>query len=123
MPRLKPRKRSNASLKSGFLQAVISLVMGILLFYILGYLVNKDLIPSYSLTIFGIINILSNLISIISMRSWGIFYTIGWLAGSLIFKEMGLLDTTDFVLNIIVPIAILALRLILWTRKRVKQLS
>ena len=97
--------------------------MGILLFYILGYLVNKELIPSYSLTIFGIFNILSNLISIISMRSWGIFYTIGWLAGSLIFKEMGLLDTTDFILNIIVPIAILALRLILWTRKRVKQLS
>lgn len=123
MPRLRSRKKSNSSLKSGFLQAVISLVMGILLFYILGYLVNKELIPSYSLTIFGIFNILSNLISIISMRSWGIFYTIGWLAGSLIFKEMGLLDTTDFILNIIVPIAILALRLILWTRKRVKQLS
>jgi hypothetical protein len=121
MPR--SRKKTNSSLKSGFLQAIISLAIGIFLTYILGYLVSKEIIPSYSLTVFAIFNLLSNIISVRSMGSWGFFYTIGWLAGSLMFKEIGFLDTTDFILNIIVPIAILALRLLLWTRKRAKQLS
>jgi hypothetical protein len=122
MPR-RSRKKTNSGLKSGFLQAIISLIAGLLLTYVLGYLVNNQIIPSYSLTIFSIINILSNIISIISMRSWGLFYTIGWLGGSLIFIEMGFLETPDFILNIIVPIAILVLRLILWAQKRAKRLS
>jgi hypothetical protein len=116
----KSRKKANSGLKGGLVQAVISLVIGILLTYVLGFLVKIQVLPSYSLTVFGIFNILSNIFTIRSMRSWGLFYTIGWLAGSLIFKQMGLMENTDFIMNIIVPIVILALRLILWTGKKAK---
>ena len=79
-------------LKSGFLQAISSVIIGFL------------------------VTAVANVITLRKVRSWGIFYTLGWLGGSFLFKEAGLLETFDFVLNIIAPIGILFTRLIIWIR-------
>jgi hypothetical protein len=106
--------------KKGLVQAVVSVVVGLLLTALVGFLVNDKLVPAYALTIFTIFNIISNILTMNSMRSWGIFYTVGWLLGSLLFNYLGLMGTTDFIINLVVPIAIMALRLFLWIRKAAK---
>jgi hypothetical protein len=109
--------------KKGLTQAVISIVVGLLLTALVSFLVNYKLVPDYSLTIFTIFNIISNIFTLNSMRSWGIFYTVGWLLGSLLFYYLGLMETVDFIINMVVPAAIMALRLVLWVRKTTKAYS
>lgn len=103
-------------LKSGLLQAIFSALIGLILTTIVGLCAKQGWIPSYSPLVLSVINIILNIITINKMRRWGIFYTFGWLAGSFAFKALGLMDTTDLIFNIIVPVAILVIRLILWFR-------
>ncbi len=103
-------------LKSGFIQAIISVIIGFILTAVVQFCAGQGWIPSYSIIILSVFNIMANIYSMRKMRSWGIYYTIGWLAGSFIFKEVGLLETADFIFNIIAPIGILFVRLILWIK-------
>jgi hypothetical protein len=51
------------------------------------------------------------------MLFWGIFYMIGWLIGSFIFLILGLLETWDIVLYIILPVVIIAGRIMMAVKK------
>jgi hypothetical protein len=103
-------------LKSGLVQAVVSTLIGLILTTIVGLCAKQGWIPSYSPLALTIVNVILNIITINKMRRWGIFYTFGWLAGSLAFKALGLMDTTDLIFNIMVPMAVLLIRLVLWFR-------
>jgi len=100
--------------KTGLIKAISSLVLGLLLTAVVGYLAKQGWLPDYSIIILSVINIIANLLTLKKMRGWGIFYTLGWLGGSLLFKLLGLLDTLDFYFNILAPCLIFILRIGLW---------
>ena len=95
-------------LKKGFVQAIISVVSGIVLTYAITTMVNKAILPDYSLIIFTFLSLIANIVAIKKMGRWGLFYTVGWLVGTLLFKRM--LSIPDFILNIIFPVLILVIR-------------
>jgi hypothetical protein len=104
-------------IKKGFIQAIVSIITGILLTWVITFLVNKTVIPGYSIIIFTTLSLIANIISINKMGRWGLFYTIGWLVGTLLFKEM--LSTTSFILNVIFPVLILIIR----ATEKIRQLA
>jgi hypothetical protein len=110
-------KKPVRRIKNGFRQAVISVIIGLLLTWVIDFLVARGTLPAYSATVFGIINIIVNLISINKMKFWGIFYTVGWLAGSILF--FNIFSTSDYIFNLIAPILMFAIRLLLWFRSKV----
>jgi hypothetical protein len=103
-------------LKTGIFQAISSTVVGLILTALISYSSKEGWIPSYSLLLFSIFNIMANILTINKMRRWGIFYTLGWLIASFIFNAMGLLESVDLVFNIVVPFVILFARFVLWIR-------
>jgi hypothetical protein len=102
-------------IKNGFLQAIISIVTGIILTIILNFLVEEGIIPGYSLLLFTAFNVIANLLTIQKMRYWGLFYTLGWLVATLLFSAE--LSTTELVLNTVFPVLILATRFGLWVKE------
>jgi hypothetical protein len=115
--------------KTGLVQAVSSVVLGLVLTAAVGYLAKNGWLPDYSVIILSVFNIIANLLTLRKMRGWGIFYTLGWLGGSLLFKLLGLMDTLDFYFNVLAPCLIFCLRIGLWlggsratSRKKRKQI-
>ena len=98
--------------KKGLLQAVIGIVVGILITFIISYLADKGIVPEYAVTIYTVLNAILSLITINSMRTAGTLYTIGWLVGAFLFKDM--FSPLDLVFNIVAPVCILIYR---FTRK------
>ena len=111
--KLKPVKKLGSGLKA----AIIGVVFGIILTFLINFMVEVGWLPDFAQPVFSVVSIIGNILTLTKMRSWGIFYTVGWLSGSFLF--MGMMSTTDLVLNIVVPILIFLIRFVLW----VKQLS
>ncbi len=109
-------------LKSGLSQVISSTLIGLIVTAVIAFCVNKEWIPSYSLTLFSVFNILANVLTMNKMRRWGIFYTFGWLAGSFIFNALGLMGTLDMVFNIVIPLVILLFRFMLWIRNSFRKI-
>jgi hypothetical protein len=110
-------------LKSGLGQAISSTLIGLILIACVSYLVKQEWIPSYSTLLLSAFNIIASLLTMSKMRRWGIFYACGWLAGAFIFNALGLLGTVDIIFNIVVPIAILFLRLMLAIRNSLEKVG
>jgi hypothetical protein len=104
-------------LKKGFMQAVIGIITCLALTIIINYLAQKGIIPRESVTIWGIISLLINIFTMNSFGSVGIVYTIGWLAGSLLF--ISIMSEQDIVINIVIPVILLIVRCF----RRVKKLA
>jgi hypothetical protein len=101
----------------GLIQVIIQIILGFLTPLIIKLpvytgLVSKDALPWIDLIIVAL-----NIVMIFSMRSWGLIYTLGWLLGSFVFLQLGLLDTTSILEYIVAPVALLFLRLILFVFK------
>ncbi len=116
-------KRSTKKLNNGFKESVISIVTGFILTLAINALVSYGLIPDYSLTIFTILNVIGNLLTLNKMRFWGLFYSVGWMFASLVFVILfpDLLSTLEIVLNIMAPFLILVIRLLFWFRGKLLQ--
>jgi hypothetical protein len=103
-------------LRSGLIQAISSVFIGLALTAAVGLCTRQGWIPAYSPLLLSLFNIIANIFTLNKMRRWGIFYTIGWLAGSLVFNALGLLETTDLIFNVVVPIILFLVRLLLWLK-------
>jgi hypothetical protein len=110
MPKRKsnPIKKMN-QLKKGLLEAVTGTLFGFGLAALIDYFTRDGMIPWQIQTLFTLIGIIGSLFTIYKFKSIGILYIIGWIIGSWFLKD--LLGTVDFVLLIIVPIAIILLRI------------
>jgi len=106
-------------MKFGLKQIIIEIASGMLTTFILMWLTDQGWLPDNVAFIINIILIVMNILLIKSMLSWGVFYTVGWLIGSFIFLEFGMLETWDIFLYIILPIAVIAVRLILAIKRGV----
>jgi hypothetical protein len=96
--------------KIGLKQIIIEVVTGLLTTLGLQLLTNSGFLPSYIITIINILLIVFNIFLIKAMWSWGLFYTVGWLIGSFIFYKAGLFGTWDFILYILLPLAVIVVR-------------
>ena len=100
--------------QKGLVEAIIGIVMGILLIIIVGAFAKDGLIPEYFVWLFGLLSIIANIATVNSFRYAGLLYTIGWLLGSLLLRD--LLGPADIVFNIVGPIVILILRVWFWIK-------
>jgi hypothetical protein len=114
-----PIKKKINKMKFGLKQIIIEIASGMLTTFILMWLTDQGWLPDNVAFIINIILIVMNILLIKSMLSWGVFYTVGWLIGSFIFLEFGMLETWDIFLYIILPIAVIAVRLILAIKRGV----
>lgn len=101
-------------LQKGIAEAITGIVFGIVLTTIVGAFAKDGTLPGYSVWLFGVINVILNIATINSLRYAGILYTIGWLIGSWLMKDI--LSPVDIVFNIIAPIIILILRAYFWIK-------
>jgi len=100
--------------QKGLAEAIIGIVMGILLITIIDAFAKDGLIPKYFVWLFGLFSIIANIATINSFRYAGLLYSIGWLLGSLLLRD--LLGPADIVFNIVSPIIILVLRVWFWIK-------
>ena len=103
-------------LKSGLYQAISSVLIGLILTASVGFCTRQGWIPSYSPLLLIVFNIMANIFTLNKMRRWGIFYTLGWLAGSFVFDAVGFMETTDLIFNILAPVILFLVRLLLWLK-------
>jgi hypothetical protein len=116
-------KRSTKKIKVGFKESVLSIITGFILTLLISILVGNGWIPDYSLTLFTLVNVIGNILTLYKMRFWGLFYTIGWMFASLAFVIAfpDLLSTLEIVLNIMAPVLILFIRFLFWIRGKILQ--
>ena len=102
-------------LPKGLAEAVAGIVLGFLLITIVDSFAKDGLIPTYFVWLFGLFSIVANIATLNSRRRYlGLLYTIGWLLGSLLLRD--LLGPADIVFNIVGPIVILILRIWSWIK-------
>ncbi len=106
--------------KLGLKQILIEVVTGFLTTLVLNALSNAGFLPENIALFVNIFLIVSNIILAMSMLSWGLFYTVGWLIGSLIFFEAGMLGSWDFILYIILPLIVIVARITIMLKKSIR---
>jgi hypothetical protein len=102
-------------LKKGFTQAVVGIIAGLVLTFIINFLAEKGILPKQAVTVYGIISLIINILTMNSVGAAGLIYTIGWLGGSLLFINM--MSQQDIVINIIIPAILLVIRCFRWVKK------
>ena len=100
--------------QKGMAESIVGVVLGILLITIVDAFAEDGALPGYFVWLFGLISVIANLATINSLRFTGLFYTIGWLLGSLLLVD--LLGPLEIVFNIVGPIIILILRAWFWIK-------
>ena len=87
---------------------MIGVIGGIVVVSILKAFVDDGLVPTYFIWLFILFGILANIATINNYRLAGTIYTIGWLIGGLILKDV--VEPVDCIIYIVAPIVILVLR-------------
>jgi hypothetical protein len=95
----------------GIKAAFLEILFGFLTALVLNDLVNTGQLPSYSVILISLIIIIGILGHISNMGSWDILYTLGWLFGSFILFNSGLLEPLDIILYIVFPIVLFIIRI------------
>jgi len=96
-------------LQRGLAESIAGVVMGFVLITIVNSFAQDELIPGYFVWLFGLFSIVANVATLNSLRYLGFLYTLGWLFGALLLRD--LFSPIDFVFNIIGPIIVLVLRM------------
>lgn len=94
--------------KKGYQQVMEGIIGGIIVATLLQALAQDGLIPTSFVWLFVVVGIAANIITIDSYRIAGTVYTIGWITGAVILKDV--LDPVDFIFYIVIPSIILAFR-------------
>jgi hypothetical protein len=102
------------SFQQGFKQAVTGIIGGILVNAILAGFAKNGLIPSYLVVLFTVTGFLGSVLLMFTFTATGIVFTLGWIVGALILKD--LLGPTDFIIYLIAPIAALVIRAVAYFR-------
>ena len=98
--------------KFGLKQVIVEVATGLLTTFVLTMLANQGWLPDNVLLIINIILIIMNIVLIRKMWSWGVFYTVGWLIGSFVFFQIGLFNTWQIILYLVLPIVALVIRVV-----------
>jgi hypothetical protein len=109
------RGRTGANkIQKGIAEAITGIVLGTLLIIIVNSFAQDGTLPTYFVWVFGLLIFIANLASLNYLRVAGLWYSIGWLIGSLLI--ISLLSPLDIVFNIAGPIVIIGLRAWVWIK-------
>ena len=103
-----PLKKVN-QFRKGLWEVVTGTLFGFALAAVIDYFTRDGLIPWYIQVAFTTFGLIGSLITIYKFKSIGILYIIGWILGAWFLKD--LLGTVDFILLIMVPLAIILFRI------------
>jgi hypothetical protein len=99
-------------LQQGIAESITGIVVGLMLTTIIVSFAEDGILPDYFVWLFGLVSIVINIVTINSFRYTGLLYTIGWLIGAILMKDI--LGTVGIIFNIAGPIVIIILRIIFW---------
>jgi hypothetical protein len=105
-------------LQKGFIQVIIGITGGIIISALMSLFQKNGLIPSDFVYWFTLVGFASSVISMISFKTAGVIFTLGWIAGAWLLKDI--LSPFDFVVYIIAPIVALGLRLLFFFKKAIR---
>ena len=103
------------SFQKGMGEAVTGIVGSIILSAILTSFAKDGLIPSHMVFWITAAGFLGVLVLMFSFKTAGFIFTIGWIVGALLLKDM--LTPSDFVVYLVAPIAALVVRVGLFFKR------
>lgn len=101
--------------EKGFKEAVEGIIAGIMFSSILTAFKKDDLVSSDMVFLFTCVGVLGEILTISSFKTAGTVFTLGWIFGAWLLKDM--LEPFDFIVFLVVPIAVLAIRVGLFIKK------
>ena len=102
-------------IEKGFREAVTEVFVGVILSVVLGIIPTLPIIPDDYVVLFQLIPIITLIGSIVvieAFESWGIWYLIGWLFGMGIMSSTGLVESSLFILYLVVGGVVLIFKLL-----------
>jgi hypothetical protein len=103
------------SFQRGVAEAVTGIVGSIILSAILSSFAEEGLIPSYMVFWITAAGFLGAIVLMFSFSTTGVFFTLGWIVGALLLKDV--LGTFDFIVYLVAPIVALVVRGVLFLRR------
>jgi len=101
--------------RKGFSEVAIGIIASIFINAVLSGFAEDGLIPSHMVFLFTFCGFLGAIVLMFSFVTSGVIFTIGWIVGALLLKD--LLATFDFVVYLVAPILALVIRGVLFFRK------
>lgn len=102
-------------IQKGFREVALGIIGSVIISTVLRGFAEDGLIPSYMVFLFTLCGFLGAIALMFSFATSGVIFTIGWIVGALILKDM--LTTFDFVVYLVAPIVALVIRGVLFFRK------
>jgi hypothetical protein len=103
-----------SKIQNGFAVAIGGFFSDLVVTAIVSAFSSTGLFPGYTIALFSLVPVMSLIESMISMHTWGVFYTFGWLFGAFVLLSSGLLNIYDFIYYIALPIILLVIKAIIW---------
>jgi hypothetical protein len=94
--------------------AITEVVVSLLAGAIIAAFATSGALPQEYILLLGFINIALSIGLLFAMSKWGILYSVGWIFGVLLFSQSGILEWTDYLLYLGVPIAAIGIRIWRW---------
>jgi hypothetical protein len=111
------RRRAQANkIQTGIVEAISGIVVGFVLITVVNSFAQDGMLPKYFVWVFGLLSFVANIASLNRLRVAGLWYSIGWLAGS--WLVISLLSPLDIAFNIAGPIVVIGLRTWFWVKSK-----
>jgi hypothetical protein len=95
--------------RRGCQEVIAGIIGGIVFSAFLAAFVQGGVIPTGIVLAFTVIGILSTVLTIKSYRTSGFIFTLGWIAGAWLLKDV--MDATAFLIYFVIPAAVIVLRI------------
>ena len=101
--------------QKGFSGVAIGIIGSIIISALLSGFAEDGLIPSYMVFLFTFVGFLGAIALMLSFQTAGFIFTLGWIVGALLLKDM--LTPFDFVVYLVAPIVALVIRVVLFFKR------
>ena len=101
--------------RKGFSEIAIGIIGGIVISALLSGFAEDGLIPSNMVFLFTFVGLLGAIVLMLSFKTTGFIFTLGWIFGALLLKDM--FAPFDFVVYLVAPIIALVARVVLFFKK------
>lgn len=94
--------------QKGFGEVATGIIASIVISAVLSGFAEDGLIPSNMVLLFTFCGFLGAIVLMLSFTTSGVIFTIGWIVGALLLKDM--LSTLNFIVYLVAPIVALVIR-------------